>query len=79
MGEVKTLDVGTPSALTPADLPDERDLCPSRSHNPSISSRPSRLQGRSSTYTLQLTLGSGYYSLKQGKTKSKDVGSCDVC
>lgn len=45
--------VGTPSALTPADLPlDERDLCPGRSPNLSISSRQSRQRGNLQTHLL---------------------------
>lgn len=43
--------MGTPSALTPTDLPlDERDLCPGRSPNLSISSRQSEQRANLQTH-----------------------------
>ncbi len=62
-----SIDVGTPSALTPADLPlDECDLCPGRSSNLSIY-RQSRQRGnlqtcRLNSYLLSLVAQNGEYT-----------------
>lgn len=44
-GDRHSIDVGTPSCLTPADLPlDGRDFCPGGSPDPSDSSRPKQTE-----------------------------------
>lgn len=79
-----TTDVGTPSALTPADLPlDERDLLPWKiTQSLHLCQGKGRLQGN-----LQLVLSSSARAVRSTalkrelgkKPKGEDVGSCDVC
>lgn len=78
----RACSVGTPSSLTPADLPlDERDLRPAGSPDPSISSRQKQLfklvawtpvseSGRASQDYVGL-LGSHYWICEKGKVRQR--------